>query len=307
MELTNLAILDVANVADLPVYSGEIFPTYSALVDTSAAQVDARATFIGSPDNRIDARNYTQSIKIIGESDNAFGFGGDDWIKSGSGNDQIWCLSGNDIASGGAGNDAIYGAAGTDTLYGGFGNDTLNGGADKDYLYGQQGNDTLRGSIGNDMLSGGTNDDTLYGEKGNDTLLGGDGRDTLKGGDGNDYLTGGRHRDMLSGGSGGDKFIFLSVFDSFNNGAEADTIFDFSRAEGDKIDLRKVDASISAIGDQAFQFMGETQFSGAQGELVQWTSGNVTTIGGDVDGDRVADFMVNVTGLHTMQSTDFLL
>ena len=69
-----------------------------------------------------------------------------------------------------------------------------------------------------------------------DILYGGDGDDTLFGLFGDDKLYGEAGADSLTGGEGSDSFIFErdTVFDGI------DTIEDFSRAEGDIIDISDV-------------------------------------------------------------------
>ena len=46
---------------------------------------------------------------------------------------------------------------------------------------------------------------------------------------------------MLVGGGGADRFVYSDTDDSTPNGA--DRILDFSRAQGDRIDLRDIDAN----------------------------------------------------------------
>lgn len=93
-----------------------------------------------------------------------------------------------------------------------------------DTLNGTSVADTIHGAGGNDSLSGHDGDDLLYGDAGSDALDGGAGADFLDGGAGND---------VLAGGSGGDLFYI-----STGNGS--DTIADFSRASGDRVDLTGV-------------------------------------------------------------------
>ncbi|MBL0625120.1 retention module-containing protein [Aeromonas jandaei] len=124
-----------------------------------------------------------------------------------------------DVLIGGDGNDILFGQGGDDFLYGGTGNDILFGGA---------GNDTLYGESGNDTLSGGS---------GNDTLFGGIGDDTLNGGLGNDILVGGLGNDILKGDGGADTFTWLQG-DTAAGSVAKDYVVDFSKAEGDKLDLR---------------------------------------------------------------------
>ena len=52
--------------------------------------------------------------------------------------------------------------------------------------------------------------------------------------------------------------------------AAADRILDFSPKQGDRIDLSAVDANDQVLGDQAFQFIGQAQFTGRRpGPLLQ--------------------------------------
>uniref|UniRef100_UPI003BA3087D VCBS domain-containing protein n=1 Tax=Aeromonas dhakensis TaxID=196024 RepID=UPI003BA3087D len=123
-----------------------------------------------------------------------------------------------DVLIGGDGNDILFGQGGDDFLFGGAGNDILFGGAGNDTLYGESGNDTL------------------YGGSGNDTLFGGIGNDTLSGGLGNDILVGGLGNDILKGDGGADTFTWLQG-DTAAGSVAKDYVVDFSKAEGDKLDL----------------------------------------------------------------------
>ncbi|HEH9405360.1 TPA: VCBS domain-containing protein, partial [Aeromonas bestiarum] len=123
--------------------------------------------------------------------------------------------------------DVLLGGDGNDILFGQGGNDILDGGA---------GNDILFGGAGDDMLLGGLGDDQLYGGSGNDTLYGGAGNDTLSGGLGNDILVGGLGNDILKGDAGADTFTWLQG-DTATGSVAKDYVVDFSKAEGDKLDL----------------------------------------------------------------------
>ena len=114
------------------------------------------------------------------------------------------------------------------------------------------------GTPGNDALTGGQGWDWLYGLGGNDALLGGGGMDWLTGGPGDDRLTGGLDNDYLHGEAGADVFIFrpgdteiISLTEEEYRASRwhrdrvespeawglGDRIMDFSRDEGDRIDL----------------------------------------------------------------------
>ncbi len=113
---------------------------------------------------------------------------------------------------------------GDDSLSGTAGNDTIDllGGNDRYDGYG--GNDVINGGGGNDTLSGGTGNDYLRGDSGNDRLTGGAGDDILQGFEGSDVLT---------GGTGADTFWY----NWSHSAGDVDTITDFNRAQGDRIDL----------------------------------------------------------------------
>ncbi|WP_262271837.1 calcium-binding protein [Microvirga yunnanensis] len=154
------------------------------------------------------------------------------------------------------------------------------------------GQDTMIGSTGADVLSG-------YG--GNDKLYGKWGADTLSGGSGNDYLVGGLARDRLVGGTGYDRFDFDSLSDSLTS--NPDLIADFRRGY-DKIDLQSIDADQDGtIGNQSFRFIGGKAFTGRDGEL-RFSAGVVE---GDVNGDRVADFAIELANIKALSASDFVL
>jgi Ca2+-binding RTX toxin-like protein len=166
-------------------------------------------------------------------------------------------------------------------------------------LSGSAGVDELAGGAGSDEISGLGSADQLSGGGGNDTLYGGNGADRLEGGAGSDLLVGGNGVDVMVGGAGADTFAFGNRA-SVQNG---DVIEDFSRSEGDRIDLAALDANSGTAGNQAFAFIGSNGFSGSAGEL-RYSDGEVT---GDVNGDRRADFHIEIANLHALVADDFIL
>jgi serralysin len=236
-------------------------------------------------------------------------------------------------------NDGLRGNDDNNTLWGGLGDDILRGHGGADMLYGEgsgrtpggpSGNDTLYGGDGDDTLFGdrasrvsdGAGEDTLYGEVGKDVLYSGGGNDALDGGADDDILDGGTGRDTLTGGVGADVFQFEQfvnyfegtiTYDSGVGAAGRDVITDFSRAQGDKIDLSGIDAQVSFNGDQAFTFIGTDEFDGAAGQLrYDWVvtphhAHDTTRLSGDVNGDGVADFEITLNGLHALTASDFML
>ncbi len=147
---------------------------------------------------------------------------------------------------------------------------------------------------------GGSGNDSLTGNDGVNLLRGGAGSDKLYGLGGADVLEGGAGGDTLSGGAGVDIFDFNSIKDSL--ASARDIIQDFVRGV-DRIDLRTIDANTAAGGDQGFSFIGSKAFTGQGGQLS--FSGNV--LSGDVNGDKVADFRIDIAGISTLSAADFYL
>lgn len=161
--------------------------------------------------------------------------------------------------------------------------------------------DTLTGDSVANTLTGYAGNDKLDGLGGMDVLNGGDGKDDLYGGDGNDKLIGGKGNDLLWGQGNADTFVFQTLQDSVT-GSQRDVIKDFSRAQGDLIDLSGIDA-INGGGDDEFTFIGNQAFSGDAGEL-RFANG---ILSGDTDGDGTADFSIRVNNMTSMNSGDFIL
>ncbi|MCP9899585.1 hypothetical protein KBZ12_04100 [Cyanobium sp. Cruz CV13-4-11] len=85
-----------------------------------------------------------------------------------------------------------------------------------------------------------------------DNLINGNGAaKELRGDAGNDRLDGGAGRDVLTGGSGADRFRFATA-GAFGT-AQADHITDFSRSQGDRIELSRSAFGLSAGAAVSFQ------------------------------------------------------
>jgi serralysin len=132
---------------------------------------------------------------------------------------------------------------------------------------------------------------------GTDTLLGNAVDNHLDAGAGNDVLDGAAGNDTLVGGLGNDRFVVKDLGGS-------DTISDFATG-ADKLDLRAMDA-ISGGTDDAFTFVGASAFSHTAGEVRSYADASGNHVAGDVNGDGVADFIVNLGSAHIDQ-TDILL
>jgi ribosomal 50S subunit-recycling heat shock protein len=139
------------------------------------------------------------------------------------------------------------------------------------------------------------------------TIVGTAGDDDLTGGSLNDTLTGGLGKDELTGGRGNDVFAFNSATDSAD-ASTRDVITDFL-ANADRIDVSGIDADSSLGGNQAFSFVGTAAFSGQAGQLryEHFAVDGRTIVYGDVDGDQMADFQIELTGLKTLLAAEFVL
>lgn len=249
---------------------------------------------------------------VLGTNLENLTLGGTDAID-GTGNagaNKITGNSGNNVLDGGDGIDTMIGGLGDDTYYVGTAGDTVTelAGQGTDLVYASI-NYTLAANVENLTLlgsdarsaTGNSLANVMTGNGGNDTLNGGAGNDTLIGGAGNDVLIGSAGKDSLSGGSGADTFRFLAKTDSAV-GINRDVITDFSSAEGDKVDLSAMDANAILTGKQAFSFIGGNAFSHVAGEL-RFDSG---ILAGDLNGDGVADFEIELAGVASMTSADFV-
>jgi Ca2+-binding RTX toxin-like protein len=156
-----------------------------------------------------------------------------------------------------------------------------------------------------DTLRGGGGDDRLFGGSGRDHLSGNAGDDLLSGQTGSDVLNGGAGRDLLMGGRGADRLVFAAA-DTRSGALHRDHVLDFESGR-DRVDLRAIDARTDLAGEQAFRWLGGSDFTGSGGEVrFKQVDGN-TIIAGDIDGDRKADFKILVDGAFALSDTDFLL
>ncbi len=161
--------------------------------------------------------------------------------------------------------------------------------------------------------TGNTVNNTITGNNAVNVLSGGlAGNDTLSGLGGNDLIVGGTGKDTMTGGAANDRFDFNTVAE-IGNGITRDIIADFGHLI-DKIDLATIDANGAAAG-HAFTFLAAqgSAFTGVAGQL-RWTrqdsANNAldrTIIEGDINGNSVADFQIELTGLKTLTAADFVL
>jgi Ca2+-binding RTX toxin-like protein len=275
--------------------------------------------FLADNQIQLNGRN-DQSETLIGSQEI-------DEINGGGGNDTLDGRGGNDVLKGGAGNDTYIidagdlvdetTGSGIDTIRAAFTLDLDN----TDHVRGVIENLTLvgagavdgTGTTGSNVMTGNAGANRLMGDGGNDTLFGFGGNDTLDGGLGIDRLTGGLGKDIMTGGALADVFAFNTIAE-IGKGPTRDVIKDFTHLSDD-INLAAIDANTALAGNQAFTFMAAKSalFTGAKGQL-RWfqenpagTANDKTIVQGDINGDKRADFQIELTGLKILSVADFIL
>ena len=253
----------------------------------------------------IDTNNTTNQLDIPGTTVFGFerfdlsGFAGTvsfngttahDWIKAGTGDDDL---------SGGDGNDSLNGGTGVDFLIGGDGNDYLNGGTGADFLTGGYGNDTfvvdnigdfigeslnsgidtvessitwiLKSNLENLTLTDTTNINGT-GNSLNNSITGNTANNLLIGGAGNDTLIGGAGADTLIGGTGNDSYYVDNAADTIteNSHEGTDTVFStINYILGNNLE------NLTLTGTTAINGTGNTG-----NNIITGNSGSNTLIGG---------------------------
>lgn len=207
----------------------------------------------------------------------------------------------NDKFKGDAEDNHFRGFGGKDSFDGGKGSDTVNFHFWDDL--GQKGAVVdLRKTTGNILNDGFGNVETaksienLEGSEFADDFTMGRVDGYLDGRGGDDRLAAGSGENWIRGSDGGDMFVFLSA--AHSTAAKTDEIEDFSRKDGDRIDVSKV---------ADFDFIGKAKFSGGGAELNYQVKGDETFLYGDTNGDKKADFVVRLDGKFTLVEGDFIL
>jgi Ca2+-binding RTX toxin-like protein len=163
-----------------------------------------------------------------------------------------------------------------------------------------------------ETITGTAGPNTLNGTADADIILGLDGDDTIHGNGGNDTITGGLGKDALFGDAGADIFVFDDVTETPRGAATRDVIGDFEHLT-DTMQLTAIDAKTGVAGNQTFNWIGTQAFHNLKGELHYaltnnpGTANDFTIVSGDRNGDGVADFQIQLTGLVTLSSADFNL
>lgn len=275
-------------------------------------------------------------IIVLDRSDD---LGGNNRVDAGAGNDAVVSHKeqGN-VISLGDGNDTYvgmgFGSFSTDRadqVFAGAGADTIVVQTFKSLYFGEAGNDLFHSVGWANTFNGGTGSDTIsYLPRSDETtsgvtvdlaagtaltsatrqerlisienVIGSNNNDDLIGTNAANKLTGGFGFDVLEGRGGADQFIFKSAADARISATSADIIFDFNRAQNDKVILQAIDANVQVAGNQAFSFI-TTDFTRNSGEL----RFDGDFVMGDLNGDGRADFRILMNEVSTMQASDFIL
>lgn len=220
---------------------------------------------------------------------------------------QLFGRRGNDRLEGGDGNDTLDGGSGTNTLIGGDGDDTyVITRASNLIREGASGGVDLIRSTVSIKLPDNVELGRLYGTA-KASLTGNDLDNVLKGNSHANVITGLGGKDILTGGGGADTFVFKHDSDSGPDANHRDVIRDF-RAGKDHIDVHAL-----AEGGDDFVWRAGQKFSGDGPELRYEIVGATslhptrTLIIGDGDGDKHADFQIELLGVHHLSASDFLI
>ena len=237
----------------------------------------------------------------IGEGFGSFATERSDTVRGGLGNDMIVVTTFKSIYTGDAGNDRFFSFGQQNTFLGGSGIDTISyqprddapgrGGVTVDLLAGQ-------------ALTGASRVETL---RGIENVIGTASGDRLGGTQGGNVLEAGRGFDEMTGRGGGDRFVFRSVQDAPVDAEATDLIMDYTAAQGDRIDLRLIDAQSGVAGNQAFSFIGAAAFSGRQGQLRAERLQDGILLELDVNGDGRADMHIGLVNVAAINAGAFLL
>jgi hypothetical protein len=276
--------------------TGATYVVYARQPDTSVTRTGTAA------DQSLAGGAFHDTLSGLGGEDRLFGNGGADYLYGGDGDDVINGGTENDYMDGGTGADRMAGGSGNDVFYIDDAGDTVIEALG-------QGSDIIRSFISISALAAnvetlqlqgiadlnGTGNglaNNLQGNSGANRLEGGAGVDTINGNDGADIIVGGVGSDLLRGGAGADRFSLTQA--SLAGPIETDTVYDFSTAQGDLLDLSAVDADEAAAGDQAFHLVGA--FTHHAGEMTLAFAGATTTLRVDTDGDGLYDYQMKING-----------
>jgi Ca2+-binding RTX toxin-like protein len=167
-----------------------------------------------------------------------------------------------------SGDDVIIGSAGSNIIKAGYGRNVVEGGGGDDTIFGGYIADWGDGLV--EFLSGGSGNDTIY--SGGSTTDPGDGwlspdwaKDHVVGGGGNDRLVSGFGWVSMTGGSGADRFEssnYVWISEAYGSGYGMTGMYtrvtDFSRADGDKLQIEIASDEFYVVFDDIPKFVGQS-------------------------------------------------
>lgn len=269
---------------------------------------------------RIFGTDTAETLSGTDRADTFYGKEGADTLNGRGGNDTFWIEGVKDEF------DTINGGSGIDTLRAVDDIPVLNGFNAKassievlaGYFSGNAGANTfdLRGlsePSGESLVFGADGDDTLMAPDFLFGLFGGNGKDTLIGGKGGDFLAGQLGADTLTGGGDADAFFYYELAESGPKKSLRDTITDFD-AKKDGIGIL-ADANVLLDDVQRFTFVKKegAGFKKKPGSIIweqidkKGTAKDMTIVYADANGDKKADFALQLKGLVDLKADDFLI
>ena len=159
---------------------------------------------------------------------------------------------------------------------------------------------------GFERISGSPFADALSGNGAANYLFGGLGDDKIRGGSGADTIGGNGGRDEMWGGGAGDTFVFTSASESGTTTATRDAIMDFSRSQGDRIDLDIGSAAGTPGLSDPLEFRGQNTFTEErQVQFVHQDGDTIVQV--NLQGSSGADLAIKLEGIVNLQASDFIL
>ncbi|KJV07463.1 calcium-binding protein [Methylocucumis oryzae] len=224
---------------------------------------------------------------------------------NGNGNALNNVITGNGNANsltGGDGDDRLDGRAGVDSMAGGLGNDNYvvtSGDAVIEQV--GEGIDTVE-SAATYTLSLNVENLVLTGAAAV-KAVGNEGKNMIMGNAAANILVGKEGSDTLLGGLGADRFTYTGSLDTGVSASSRDIIQDFSSLDGDKIDLKSLDANPTLTGIQRWTFV--TNFNSVSGQVSFNSSSHLLVL--DRNGDNIPELQIELLGVMSLTSSDLIL
>jgi Ca2+-binding RTX toxin-like protein len=119
-------------------------------------------------------------------------------------------------------------------------------------------------------------------------------------------ISGGGGADTLTGGAGADQYAFIAISDSPSGAADLITDFSGKKGQGDKIDLSAIDAISNTAANDAFTLVNKFNGHAGQAYSSYDSHAGTTNIYLDVNGDRSADMVIQLSGHINLATADFI-